>query len=265
MTRTRFPEVALVAALATLGFAAQAQPTGTQSGTAQKSDAKAATKPDGKSDAKSGSLSGDDRTFVMKAAQGGLMEVEAGKVAQSKAQNAEVKQYAQRMVADHSKANDELMALAKSKNVDVPSALDKSHQAHLDKLNKASGAAFDREYMKHMVDDHRKTVADFEKQSKNGKDADLKKWADSKLPTLREHLKLAQATHGQVAQGGGKGGDHKHDAKGSSTGPGDAKTGGKSDQTKPVNTANPAGNTTGSSTGNTAGAAPKPATTGSGK
>jgi len=254
MTRARFHEVALVAALAAFGFgAAHAQTAAPQSGAAQKPDNRAGA---AKADAKTGaSLSGDDRTFVLKAAQGGLMEVEAGKAAQSKAQDAAVKQFAQRMVTDHSKANDELKALAKSKNVDVPSALDKSHQAHMDKLGKASGAAFDREYMKHMVDDHRKTVADFEKQSKSAKDPDLRKWAGDKLPTLREHLKMAQATHDQVAKGGGG-------KAASGAAPSDIKTGGKSDPTKPVNTANPAGTTTGTNTGNTAGAPPKPATTG---
>lgn len=197
-------------------------------------------------------LSGDDRTFVMKAAQGGLMEVEAGKAASTKAQHAKVKAFGQRMVTDHGKANQELTALAKSKKVEVGSALDQDHKAHLDRLAQLSGAEFDRAYMKHMVEDHRKDVAEFEKQSKSAQDADLKKWAGAKLPTLKEHLKLAQATHDEVAKGG----------PGAATMPSDNKVGGRSDPTKPVNTANPAGNTTGSNTGNVAGAAPKPATTG---
>ena len=264
MTRTPYPKAALAAAIAGLGFvAATVAQTSAPASTAQKPAAAPAAKADAKADAK-GSLSGDDRTFAMKAAQGGLMEVEAGKAAQSKAQSDAVKQFAQRMVTDHSKANDELMSLAKSKSLDLPSALDKSHAAHMDKLNKASGAAFDREYMKHMVDDHQKAVADFEKQSKNGKDADLKKWAGSKLPTLKEHLKLAQDTSAQLAKsGGGKSADKAASSGGAS--PSDMKTGGKSDPTKPVNSANPAGNTTGSNTGNVAGAPPKAATTGSGK
>jgi putative membrane protein len=287
MNRAPLPKTALAAAIAALSFTvvtAVAQTTGTQSGSTQKSgttpgaaqspgstaqksgttsgstqsaastsgtatksgDTKSAS--DTKSSGKSGSLQGADRTFMLKAAQGGMAEVEAGKVAQSKAQNDAVKQFAQRMVTDHSKANDELMSLAKSKNVDVPSSLDKQHQAHMDKMNKLSGPQFDREYMKHMVDDHKKTVADFEKQAKGGKDNELKSWADSKLPTLREHLKMAQSTHDQVAKGAS-----------------DTKSGGKSDQGKAVNTGNPTGTTQGSNTGNTAGAAPKPATTGSGK
>ena len=268
--KSPYPKVALAAAIAALGFTAGtiAQTPATQPATGSKAtDNKSTGSPSGttkSADSGKGGLQGGDRTFVMKAAQGGMAEVEAGKVAQQKAQHDAVKQYAQRMVADHSKANEELMSLAKSKKVDVPGSLDKQHQAHMDKMNKLSGPSFDRDYMKHMVDDHKKTIADFEKQAKNGKDADVKKWADSKLPTLREHLKLAQDTQSQVTKGGtgGKSGDKS--ASGG-TSPSDNKTGGKSDQTKPVNTANPAGNTTGSNTGNTAGAAPKAATTGSGK
>jgi putative membrane protein len=254
MTRTQYPKVALAAALAALGFAAGsiAQTGTTQSGGKSTDGNTTGTKASAK-DSAGGNLQGADRTFAMKAAQGGLAEVEAGKAAQQKAQNDAVKQFAQRMVTDHGKANEELMSLAKSKNVALPSALDKNHQAHMDKLNKLSGPQFDREYMKHMVDDHRKTVADFEKQSKSGKDEELKKWAGDKLPTLREHLKMAQSTHDQVAKG---------DKTASAGGASDAKTGGRSDQAKPVNTANPAGNTTGSNTGNIAGAQPKPQTTG---
>ena len=265
MNRAPLPKTALAAAIAALGFTvvtAVAQTTGAQSGSTQPSAKPADSKPasDAKSSGKSASLQGADRTFMLKAAQGGLAEVEAGKVAQSKAQNDAVKQFAQRMVTDHSKANDELMSLARSKNVDVPSSLDKQHQAHMDKMNKLSGPQFDREYMKHMVDDHRKTVADFEKQARGGKDNELKSWAESKLPTLREHLKMAQSTHDQVAKGGpGKSGDK---GASSSTGASDTKAAGKSDQTKPVNTGNPTGTTQGSNTANTAGAAPKPATTG---
>jgi putative membrane protein len=260
MTRAPFSKTALAAAVAALGFTvvtAVAQTTATPSSSTRPA---ADAKPAGdKSSAKSGALQGADRTFVMKAAQGGMAEVEAGKAAQSKAQNDAVKQFAQRMVTDHGKANEELMSLAKSKNVDVPSSLDKQHRAHVDKLNKLSGPQFDREYMKHMVDDHKKTVADFEKQAKGGKDNEVKSWAESKLPTLREHLKMAQSTHEQVAKGGaGKSGDKSASSAGAS----DTKSGGKSDQGKAVNSANPTGTTQGSNTGNTAGAAPTPATTG---
>lgn len=245
MTPTRYPKAALAVAIAALGLASAsiAQTAGTPSA----GGAKATAASNGGS--KTSSLQGSDRTFVMKAAQGGLAEVEAGKLAQRKAQDEAVKRFAQHMVDDHSKANEELASLARSKNVDVPSALDRQHKARMERLEKLSGPAFDREYMKLMVNDHGKTVADFEKHSKGGKDGELKQWAGSKLPALREHLKMAQATQAQVSKAGGK--------SAAST-----KTGGRSDPAKPVNSANAAGNTTGSNTANIAGAAPKPATTG---
>lgn len=102
-------------------------------------------------------------------------------------------------------------------------------------MNKLSGPGFDREYTKHMVDDHRKTVADFEKQAKSGKDADVKKWAESKLPTLREHLKMAQDTQSQVSKGGA-GGKASDKSAAAGAAPSDNKTGGRSDPTKPATT-----------------------------
>jgi putative membrane protein len=135
--------------------------------------------------------SATDSTFVMQAAEGGMKEVEAGKLASNKATNSDVKAFAQHMVKDHSKANSELMSLAKSKQMDVKAKNDQSKDA-MAVLGKQSGAAFDRAYMDEMVKDHQKTVALFEQQSKNGDDAELKAWAGKQLPNLREHLKMAQ-------------------------------------------------------------------------
>ena len=143
--------------------------------------------------ADSGSLSGADRNFVLEAAKGGMAEVELGNLAKDKAQNPDVKSFAQRMVDDHSKANDQLKGLASSKGVQLPTSLDKSAQSEKDKLSKLSGAKFDHEYMEHMVKDHKKDVKEFEKQAKNGKDSDVKNFASQTLPTLQEHLKLAQS------------------------------------------------------------------------
>ena len=112
-------------------------------------------------------------------------------------------QFGQRMVDDHSKAGNELKSLAAQKNVTLPTALDQQHQADVDKLSKLSGAAFDREYMSMMVKDHQEDVAEFERQAANGADPDVKSWASRTLPTLREHLKMAQETAGKVGASGG--------------------------------------------------------------
>jgi putative membrane protein len=142
--------------------------------------------------APSGNLASSDRKFMEKAAQGGMAEVELGKLATEKAAAPEVKQFGQRMVDDHSKANDELKELASRKGVTLPTSLDKSAQKEHDRLSRMSGADFDREYMKHMVSDHKKDVGEFKSEANKAKDADLEQWAQKTLPTLEEHLKLAQ-------------------------------------------------------------------------
>jgi putative membrane protein len=144
----------------------------------------------------------NDEHFVMEAAQGGMAEVELGKLAADKAASSEVKKFGQRMADDHGKANDELKTLAQSKNITLPTAIDAKHKATIDRLSKMSGEAFDRAYMQDMLKDHQKDVAAFRTESKTGKDADVKAWASKTLPTLEEHLKLAQDTNRAVGTSG---------------------------------------------------------------
>jgi putative membrane protein len=143
-----------------------------------------------------------DQHFVMEAANGGMAEVELGKLAADKASSDEVKKFGQRMVDDHGKANDELKKLAENKNITLPTAPDAKHKATIDRLSKLSGEAFDRAYMQEMLKDHRKDVSEFRTESKSGKDADVKAWAAKTLPTLEEHLKLAQDANKAVGTSG---------------------------------------------------------------
>jgi putative membrane protein len=143
--------------------------------------------------AQSNTLTKGDRAFIEKAAKGGVAEVELGNLAQQKAQNQQVKDFAARMVQDHSKANEELKSIASAKGVAVPAEMDKSVLKEKEKLEKLAGAKFDREYMSHMVKDHKKDVKEFANEAKNAKDGDVKNFAAATLPTLQEHLKLAQA------------------------------------------------------------------------
>ncbi len=145
-----------------------------------------------------GNLASGDRTFVEKAAIAGMTEVDAGKLAQEKGQSAAVKEYGSRMVADHTKANEQLMKLASSKGVTPPGEPDSSHKKDIDKLSKESGNAFDKAYLKQMVSDHKTVVSLFEKEAKSGKDADLKQFASATLPTLQEHLQMAQTDEKNV-------------------------------------------------------------------
>jgi putative membrane protein len=143
-------------------------------------------------------VSDDDKDFVMKAAQGGMAEVTMGNLASAGGSNADVKAFGQRMVTDHSKANDELKSLAMSKGLALPSDAGKEHQEMIDKLSKKTGKDFDQEYMKGMVEDHEKDVKEFEKASRDAKDPDIKAWAAKTLPTLQEHLRMAKATYDKV-------------------------------------------------------------------
>ena len=135
-----------------------------------------------------------DTKFIHEAAAGGMAEVELGKLAAKNAASADVKAFGQHMVDDHSKANDELMSIVKSKGMDAPAALDAEHQKAVQKLSSMTGASFDKAYMTQMVADHKKTISLFEKEANSGKDADVKAFAAKTLPTLKEHLKMAQDT-----------------------------------------------------------------------
>jgi putative membrane protein len=130
-------------------------------------------------------------TFVKKAAIDGMTEVKLGKIAASKAQDPKVKQFAEKMVKDHSKANEELESIAKQKGIKVPDELDAEHQSMLQSLNAKSGKAFDDAYSEHMQADHAKAVALFQ-GAINGSDPDLAAFAKKTLPTLEQHKQMAK-------------------------------------------------------------------------
>jgi putative membrane protein len=136
-------------------------------------------------------LNREDQRFVQEAGAGGLAEVELSKIAQ-KSENPEVKNFADRMVQDHSKANQELVTVASSLGVDVPKALDAEHQRLSQKLAGLHGKAFDEEYMRAMLDDHNKTVMLFQAEERSGQNPELKQFAQKALPILQTHQKMAQ-------------------------------------------------------------------------
>jgi putative membrane protein len=139
-----------------------------------------------------------DKGFVDKAATGGMAEVKLSKLAMDKAQSTEVKQFARKMVEDHTKANMELKQIAEKKSIAVPTALDEKHQKAYDKLTKLTGADFDKEYMATMAMDHDDTVKLFKEQSQNGQDPELKSFAMKTLPILEKHDDMAHMDRNQV-------------------------------------------------------------------
>jgi len=144
-----------------------------------------------------------DQAFVSDAAKGGMAEVELGKLAAEKASSDQVKQFGQRMVDDHSKANDELKTIAATKNITLPTGIDAKDKALHDRLSKLSGHEFDRAYIEAMVKDHKKDVNEFKKEATNGQDTEIRGFAAKTLPTLEEHLKQAEsAEHAVVGTSG---------------------------------------------------------------
>jgi putative membrane protein len=127
--------------------------------------------------------------FTMAAASGGMMEVEAAKLAQQNASSKDVKDLAGVILNDHSKANSELKKLAESKNIAVPAAMSSEHQAHLDMLRNKTGADFDAAYLNMMDQDHQKDIEMFQQASTTLTDSDLKNFASKTLPTLQKHAK----------------------------------------------------------------------------
>lgn len=131
-----------------------------------------------------------DSTFAMKAASGGLTEVTLGKMATEKASSQSVKDFGQKMVDDHTKANDELKSIASSKNMTLPTSPNAKDQATIDKMSKLSGKDFDKAYVKDMVMDHKTDITLFQKEANSGTDPDVKSFASKTLPTLQEHQKM---------------------------------------------------------------------------
>ena len=137
-------------------------------------------------------VSSMDQKFAMTAAMDGMTEVELGRLATERGASDAVKQFGQRMVDDHSKANDELKQWAATAGVTLPTALDAKHQAMVAKMSRLSGAAFDKAYSQNMVKDHTKAVQLFQREADRGADSGLKTFASTTLPTLQEHLRMAR-------------------------------------------------------------------------
>jgi putative membrane protein len=132
-------------------------------------------------------LPSEEQAFVKNAAMGGLAEVKLSQLANERASDMKVKDFASRMVTDHTQANNELKPIAESNKISVPSELEGESEMAYERLAKLSGAQFDKEYVKVMVQDHDKTVAQFEEASLKVKDPSLKAFIDKTLPILRQH------------------------------------------------------------------------------
>jgi putative membrane protein len=136
-----------------------------------------------------------DVDFATKAAVGGMAEVQFGNLAIQKTTNTQIKDFANMMVKDHGKANDELMAIATTKNITLPTMLDDEHQKKMSELSGRSGNDFDKTYVDAMVDGHKKTLKLMQDEAKDGKDADLRAFAAKTAPIVQSHLNMITKIH----------------------------------------------------------------------
>ncbi|SMF87385.1 putative membrane protein [Azospirillum oryzae] len=153
-----------------------------------------------------GQVAQQDMTFANKAAISDMFEIQAGKLAQDQAKDQKVKQFGSHMVSDHTKTSDAMKEMAQKKSMALPTKLDSEHQQKLDKLRGMKGEQFDSAYMQGQVDAHQTAVSLFREEAQNGKDADLKRFAEQTLPTLEQHLRMARDQRPAVASAGGAAG-----------------------------------------------------------
>jgi putative membrane protein len=137
-------------------------------------------------------LSTTDATFINMAATSGIEEVTFGQLAQTRASSRAIRDFASNMVADHTSANQRLMALASAKQITPATSMDSAHEATYQTLQGLRGHAFDKAYMDGQVQDHQMVVQSFQQEATSGTDPDVKAFAQQMLPTLQQHLTMAQ-------------------------------------------------------------------------
>jgi putative membrane protein len=140
-----------------------------------------------------GQVAESEQNSAEKVAQDSIAEIDLGELAKERAQSDEVKQFAQRMIDDHGKANEQLEEIAKNKGVALPTEAGEEHSKVRAELADLKGEEFDQKYMAAMAEDHQKAVDLFQKQSEEGQDAELKSFAEQTLPIIKEHLTQAQS------------------------------------------------------------------------
>ena len=139
----------------------------------------------------------DDKSFIEKAAQGGMAEVEAGELAANKATNQEVRKFGMTMAKEHGAANKKLADLAKSKGIELPDSMGEKHMETLETLQATDGPRFDAKYMEDMVKGHEEMVQLLKDEIASGQDAAVKAFAQEMLPTVESHLKEARRLTGK--------------------------------------------------------------------
>lgn len=146
-----------------------------------------------------------DATFAQQAALSGLAEIELGRLAQQRASSDAVRQFADHIVNDHTRANADLKQLARNQGITLPADLDQQHRQLLDTLSRQRGQDFDRQFVQQMIDDHQQAVNLFDTEARTGQNSELRAWAAHTVPVLRDHLRMAQDLQNQINMGGAGG------------------------------------------------------------
>lgn len=181
---TRFTLALAIAALPALAFG--------QSGTMSNSSNSMGQQSNTANTSGNAQLAPVDQTFVRKASQGNQAEVELGKMAAEKATNPQVKQFAERMIRDHSKAEEQLQQVAQAQGVELPTQPDAKAQMTKKELADLSGDQFDKAYMSDMLKDHKQDIAEFRHEEHSGSNPQAKEFAQKTLPILESHLREAE-------------------------------------------------------------------------
>ncbi len=133
-----------------------------------------------------------DRMFVTKAMQGSIAEVQLGQLTLQKSNNDQVKQFAQRMIDDHTKLNDQMKPVAQQLGVAVPEQVSKKDRNTMAKLQALSGPAYDQAYIRDMVKDHKQDLSEFQTEASSGQDQTVKDAAAQGSKLIAQHLQMAQ-------------------------------------------------------------------------
>jgi putative membrane protein len=153
--------------------------------------------------AKQAALSPQDKDFIVQTAQDSLAEIELAHLAEQRATSPAVKEYAKHMISDHTDASNSLKELALGKGIDIPTQLDAQHQAIISRLSSLNGRTFDVNYADQMVKDHQKVVSALKTEADRG-ESDLRNWSRKTLPTIQEHLKMAETIDHEIKRAASK-------------------------------------------------------------
>jgi len=137
-------------------------------------------------------LSQQDQSFMKKAAQGNLAEIQGGQLAAQHGTSSAIKQLGQTLATDHTQMNDQLTQLAQQQGVTLPTTTDSADKRQMRSVKKLSGRKFDQTFAKDEVADHQKTIKMFQQEAQNTKDTALHQWIESGIPVLQKHLQMAQ-------------------------------------------------------------------------